>query len=139
MRGRSRELNRLLGEIYRVRCVERERRSPMIEGAEVNTGTSVRGQATGTPGGVIKSRSASTFCETENPSNQAGTQVENEPAAHKGKRELTPILCSFAAPAGLRTNPKRQMSDISDKCPINVRYLAGYTLDTSGVSGAQPC
>lgn len=61
--GRSRELSRLPGEIYRVRRAERERQSPMIGGPEINTGTGVRGQATGTPGGVIRSRSASTFCE----------------------------------------------------------------------------
>ena len=32
---------------------------------------------------------------------QAGVQVENEPDTYKGKRETTPILGSFAAPAGL--------------------------------------
>ena len=35
------------------------------------------------------------------PCHQAETQVENEPAAYKGKREITPILGSFAAPVGL--------------------------------------
>ena len=32
---------------------------------------------------------------------QAGTQVENEPAAYKGQKEITPIRGPFAAPAGL--------------------------------------
>ncbi len=32
---------------------------------------------------------------------QAGTQVENEPAAYKGQKEITPIRDPFAAPAGL--------------------------------------
>lgn len=32
---------------------------------------------------------------------QAGTQVENEPDAYNGQKEITPILGPFAAPAGL--------------------------------------
>ena len=38
---------------------------------------------------------------------EAGTQVENGPAAYKGKREITPILGFFAAPAGLFPSQSR--------------------------------
>ena len=38
---------------------------------------------------------------------QAGTQVENEPAAYKGQKEITPIRGPFAAPAGLCPSLKK--------------------------------
>ena len=62
----------------------------MIGGPEINTGTGVRGQVTGTPGGVIGSRSASTFW---------------------------------------RESPERQMSDMSDECPISSCRSSGI-IDT---------
>ncbi len=44
---------------------------------------------------------------TESARVEAGTQVENGPAAYKGKREIIPILGSFAAPAGLFPSQSR--------------------------------
>ncbi|MBP7411867.1 MAG: hypothetical protein KA818_10115, partial [Methanoculleus sp.] len=43
---------------------------------------------------------------------RAGTQVENEPAAYKGLKEITPIRGPFAAPAGLFPSQIKAFSSV---------------------------
>ena len=102
--GRSRELSRLPGEIYRVRRAERERQSPMIGGRR---------------------------------STQVPVFAGRRPTHLEGSSDPVVLQPSVRESPERQMSQKQKMSDMSDKCPINVRYLAGYTLDTSCVSGAQ--
>ena len=69
----------------------------------IMTSSDLKGSGDGEGGrhGVLKELLNERKKRNDYASNPAGTQVENEPAAYKGKKEITPILGSFVAPTEL--------------------------------------